>query len=185
MFDPIHNGHLIAAEAAREACGLERVLFIPASNPPHKRYPDMAPAEARAEMVRLAILDHPCFELSPVELRRAGRSYTADTLSELRRTLGDGVRLFLIIGADNVTEIASWHRPDAIMDMATVVVARRPGASPEQADPALIHRMEFAETPSVEISSTDIRGRIREGRSVRYLVPREVESYIYERGLYR
>lgn len=185
VFDPIHNGHLIAAEAAREACHLERVLFIPASNPPHKQYPDLAPAAARAEMVRLAILDHPCFEMSPVELRRAGRSYTADTLLELRQTLGDEVHLFLIIGADNVAEIATWHRPDRIMDLATVVVARRPGASPDQADPALVRRMEFAETPSVEISSTDIRRRIREGKSIRYLVPREVESYIYGHGLYR
>lgn len=185
VFDPVHNGHLIAAEAAREACGLRRVMFIPASDPPHKRYTGLAPAQARAEMVRLAIQDHPCFELSPLELRRAGRSYTVDTLSELRQALGEQVGLFLIIGADNVTEIPTWHRPDRILELATVVVVRRPGATPDRADPALTRRMHFVETPFIEISSTDIRRRVREGRSIRYLVPREVENYIYEHGLYR
>lgn len=185
VFDPVHNGHLIAAEAAREACGLRRVMFIPAADPPHKRYTGLASAETRAEMVRLAIQDHPCFELSPVELRRAGRSYTVDTLSELRQTLGEKTGLFLIIGADNVTEMATWHRPDRILSLATVVVARRPGATPDRADPALTRGMRFVETPLIEISSTDIRRRVREGRSIRYLVPREVEKYIYEHGLYR
>jgi nicotinate-nucleotide adenylyltransferase len=185
VFDPVHNGHLIAAEAAREACGLSRVMFIPASDPPHKRYAGLAPAGARAEMVRLAIQDHPCFDLSPIELRRAGPSYTADTLSELRQTLGEEVALFLIIGADNVTEIGAWHRPDRILSLATVVVVRRPGATPDRADPALRRGMRFVETPLIEISSTDIRRRVREGRSIRYLVPREVENYIHEHGLYR
>ncbi|MSS72156.1 MAG: nicotinate-nucleotide adenylyltransferase [Candidatus Latescibacteria bacterium] len=185
VFDPVHNGHLIAAEAAREACGLGQVMFIPASDPPHKRDTGMASAEARAEMVRLAIQDHPRFELSPIELRRAGRSYTVDTLSELHQTLGEKTALFLIIGADNVSEISSWHRPDRILDLATVVVVRRPGATLGRADPALTQRMRFVETPFIEISSTDIRRRIREGRSIRYLVPREVESYICEHGLYR
>lgn len=185
VFDPVHNGHLIAAEAAREACGLNRVMFIPASDPPHKRYAGMASAQARAEMVRLSIQDHPCFDLSPIELRRPGPSYTADTLSELRQALGEGVSLFLIIGADNVTEIGAWHRPDRILSLATVVVVRRPGAAPDRADPALTRGMQFVETPLIEISSTDIRRRVREGRSIRYLVPREVENYIYEHGLYR
>jgi len=185
VFDPVHNGHLIAAEAAREACGLRRVMFIPAADPPHKRYTGIASAEARAEMVRLAIQDHPCFELSPIELRRAGPSYTVDTLSELRQTLGEKIGLSLIIGADNVTEIGAWHRPDRILSLATVVVVRRPGATPDRADPALTRGMRFVETPFIEISSTDIRRRVREGRSIRYLVPREVENYIYEHGLYR
>ncbi|OGG51415.1 MAG: nicotinate (nicotinamide) nucleotide adenylyltransferase [Candidatus Handelsmanbacteria bacterium RIFCSPLOWO2_12_FULL_64_10] len=185
VFDPVHNGHLIAAEAAREACGLRRVMFIPASDPPHKRYIGLASAQARAEMVRLAIQDHPCFELSPIELRRAGPSYTVDTLSELRQTLGENVGLFLIIGADNVTEIGAWHRPDRILSLATVVVVRRPGATPDRADPALTRGMHFVETPFIEISSTDIRRRVREGRSIRYLVPREVEKYIHEHELYR
>jgi len=136
-------------------------------------------------MVRLAIQGHPGFERSLLELRRAGRSYTVDTLLELRQTLGDGVSLFWIIGADNVAEMATWHRPDRILELATVVVVRRPGVVPDRADPALTRRMQFVETPLVGISSTDVRRRVREGRSIRYLVPREVEDYIYKHGLYR
>lgn len=160
-------------------------MFIPASDPPHKQYAGLACAEARAEMVRIAIQGHPCFELSLLEFRRAGRSYTVDTLSELRQTLGEGVSLFMIIGADNVKEMATWHRPDRILELANIVVVRRPGAVLDRADPALAGRMQFVETPFVEISSTDVRGRVRDGRSIRYLVPREVEDYIYEHGLYR
>ena len=162
-----------------------RVMFIPSSDPPHKRYIGMAPSEARAAMVHLAIRDHPDFELSRIEIRRAGRSYTADTLSELRNTLGDAVDLFWIMGADNATEISTWHRPERILELATVVVVRRPGAEPNRGDPALVDRMRFVETPSIEISSTDIRARVREGRSTRYLIPPEVEAYIRQHGLYR
>ena len=185
VFDPIHNGHLIAAEAVKEWCNLCRVMFIPAHDPPHKRHPDIAPAEARAEMVRRAIRDHPQFELSSVELLREGISYTADTLAELRRSLGQGTHLFLIIGADNVKEMPTWHRPERVLEMATVVVVSRPGVDLSQGDAELIRQMQFVDSPEIGISSTDIRRRLREGKSIRYLVPREVEEYIHDHGLYR
>ncbi len=136
-------------------------------------------------MVLLAILNHTQFELSSHELRRDGPSYTVDTLRELRREMGEDVELFLIIGADNALEIPTWHCPDGVLELANVLVVRRPGSDLSGVDGAVTTHLQMVESPEIEISSTDIRARVREGRSIRYHVPFEVENYINNQGLYR
>lgn len=184
-FDPIHIGHLIIGQETLRCCSLDRVIFIPSADPPHKRSSKMAPAEVRAEMVRLAIADNPFFELSRIELDRPGISYTVDTLQILRRRLGDSAQLFLIIGADGAVEMRTWCDPESVLELAQVTVVGRPGFDLQQVDPGLGRQMTFLETPLVDVSSTDIRRRLRAGDPVRYLLPEPVVRFIQSRGLYR
>ena len=184
-FDPIHIGHLAIGNEALWRCGLDRVLFVPAADPPHKTNLRRAPSEARAEMVRLAVAGNPSFELSRVELDRPGKSYTIDTLRILKEDLGCFTDLVLVIGADSATELSGWHRPDEVLSLAHVVVAGRPGCVAEQVQPDLASRMSFLETPLLDVSSTDIRDRVTRGEPIRYLVPDQVAEYISTHELYR
>ena len=184
-FDPIHTGHLILAEEVLDRCGLERMLFIPSAEPPHKSHHAMAPAEMRAEMVSLAISGHPRFELSRIELDRPGTSYTVETLEALRRAFGPDRELHLVIGADSAVEMSTWFNPERMTALARVTVVDRPGFDRRSVDAHLADRMRFLDTPLLGISSTDIRGRIKAGRSVRYLLPDRVAAYIESHGLYR
>jgi nicotinate-nucleotide adenylyltransferase len=184
-FDPIHIGHLILAEEVLERCCLKRMMFIPSAVPPHKSHRAMAPAEARAEMVSLAIAGHPSFELSRIELDRPGTSYTVETLEALSREAGDDSDLHLVIGADSAVEMSTWCNPERMMDLASVAVVDRPGWDRSAVDPGLAARMRFLDTPLLDISSTDIRRRVKEGRSVRYLLPDRVAAFIEAHGLYR
>lgn len=193
-FDPIHNGHLIVARAIAERLGLERVIFLPSATPPHKPEEELLDPAHRAEMVKLAIQDEPSFEFSDFDLTRSGPSYTIDTVMHFRRLLGRDADLHWIIGADSLPEIITWYRASALVDACHVITAARGGW--EQIDwnefrkalsESQIAGLEAGvlDTPVVEIASTDIRRRIREGRSIRYLVPETVRSYIAEHGLYR
>jgi nicotinate-nucleotide adenylyltransferase len=184
-FDPIHLGHLRAAENAREALELDEVLFVPAGNPPHREAP-LSSALDRFAMVALATAPHPSFAPSDVEVARAGPSYTADTLDALRAGR-PGDALYLIVGGDTFPEMATWRDPERLFGSCTVVVAERPGADASAALPAprAGARVERVASPGLDISSTDVRRRVREGRSVRYLVPDAVADYIAKRGLYR
>ena len=187
-FDPLHIGHLILAEQAWETLGLDRVLFVTAADPPHKPGAVQADAAHRYEMVRIAVQHNEHFECSRVELDRPGPSYTIDTIRQILGLYGPDSRVYLLVGADEARELMSWRDPYGIQELATVVVANRPGNTVAEALSALPE--DFAskimplQMPGVDISSTDIRARLREGRSVRYLVPEAVERYIAEKRLY-
>lgn len=182
-FDPIHIGHLLLAEAAREELALDKVLFVPAGRQWRKEQVDrdISPAEHRLAMVRLAIAGNEMFEVSAIDVEREGPSYTVDTLEALRAEMPEAQFRF-IAGADALADMPHWHEVERIFELASVCVAGRPGED-EQAAP-FAARVTWLEMPEIEISSTGIRERVRAGKSVRYMVPDAVADYIKERGLY-
>ncbi|MDO8616632.1 MAG: nicotinate-nucleotide adenylyltransferase [Dehalococcoidia bacterium] len=187
-FDPVHLGHLILAETAREQAALGRVLFVPAGRPWRKAGRQIAPAEHRLQMLRLATADNPAFAVSTIELYRQGPSYTAETLAALKAEHPEAA-LFFILGEDALADLPNWREPERIRELATLLVARRARTerSPESgggAPPGTDERLTWLEMPLIEISATDIRQRARRGGSARYLVPDAVEAYIRETGLY-
>ncbi len=192
-FDPIHVGHLVLAEQCREQCRLDEVWFVPAALPPHKRDAVISPAKTRCEMIEFAISGNPQFKLSRIELDRTGPSYTVTTLEQLHAE--DSAReLFLLVGADSIRDLPTWYQPQRIMELATIVAVNRGRdslAAIESQQPVIQplagiapERVSFMQMPGIEISATDIRRRVSEGRSIRYLVPRAVEAYIREHGVY-
>jgi nicotinate-nucleotide adenylyltransferase len=184
-FDPVHLGHLIAAEQAREQARLDQVVFVPAARPPHKQRESPAPFGQRAEMLALAIAGHPAFRLDELEKDRPGPSYTADTLEELHRRQPDA-SFALILGADCLPELATWRDPGRIGHLADIIVVPRSPTSPAaQNVPHSVKIKTTLEMPLIGISSHDIRRRVAEGRNIRYLVPRAVQCYIETHGLYR
>jgi nicotinate-nucleotide adenylyltransferase len=183
MFDPIHLGHLRAAEIVREALTLDEVVFVPAGVPPHRGRP-VATGVDRYAMVALATAGDRAFVPSDIELRREGPSYTVETVAELRAE-HPGSEIVLIVGSDNLPMIAEWREPRRLLEMCTVAVVERPGsapASPGQVPAERLHRIEGTALP---IASRDLRERLRTGRSVRHLVPPPVADYIEKRSLYR
>jgi len=183
MFDPIHIGHLRAAEIVREALALDEVIFVPAGRPPHRGQPAAAGLD-RYAMVALATAAQRAFVPSDVELAREGPSYTVETVALIRKQR-PGVDVVLIVGSDNLPMIADWREPERLLELCTVAVVERPGSIPAPAGtlpPERVHRVEGTALP---IASRDLRERIRAGRSVRHLVPGGVADYIEKRGLYR
>jgi nicotinate-nucleotide adenylyltransferase len=179
-FDPVHHGHLIAADRAAEALGLDRVLFVPCARQPFKPAGPVAAAEDRRAMLALALAGHPRFELEPMELGRPGPSYTVDTLRALRGR-APGERLVLILGADAAVELPRWRAADEVARLAEVAVLTRPGVS--EVASAFVTR--YVATPAIEISASEIRARCLAGKSIRYLVPDVVAEYIARHGLYQ
>lgn len=188
-FDPIHLGHLVVAEEARARFELERVIFVPNRQPPHKKDYQVTDAEHRYAMCLLATASNPFFEVSREELERPGPSYTVDTLRAFRARLGADAELYFITGADAVLEIMTWREPEAILAEAHVVAVHRPGfdlsrlAAVVGAERAA--RIRTMPMPGLEISSTDLRRRVAEGKSIRHLTADAVVDYIYKMGLYR
>ncbi len=187
-FDPIHIGHLILAEQCREACRLDRVWLVVTGSPPHKPGGRTAVAH-RLEMARIAVASHPAFVVSDIEATRPGPHYSVETLETVRRDHPDD-ELFFLIGADSLADLPTWREPERIARLATIVVVNRPGIEEVDAN----HLPEFGPgafplawvaIPPVGIASSDLRPRLAEGRSVRYMVPRGVEAYIEAHGLYR
>lgn len=181
-FDPIHLGHLRAAENAREALGLETVLFVPAGLPPHKPARVLSPAADRLAMVVLATAGNPAFVASDAELRRPGPSYTVETLAELARDR-PGDELFLIVGRDTLPEMATWREPQRLFSLCRVAVAGRGGVEGTALPPAGAQVVEVP-GPELLLSATEVRQRVREGKSIRYLVADGVADYIAKRRLY-
>lgn len=183
-FDPPHLGHLLAAEQAREALALDEVRFLPAGDPPHKGV--RASAEDRVAMTRLATDDHPDFRVDDREVRRSGPSYAIDSVEELGRERPDADLVYLV-GADAYAGVASWHRAEAFVRSATLVVVPRPGTSWAEIDgldePFRSAPRRLAIVPC-GLSSTLLRRRIRQGRSLRYLTPDAVARYLQTRRLY-
>ena len=189
-FDPIHTGHLALAENVREALGLQEVLFIPAAQPPHKGGRAWAAAEQRYAMTLLATAAHPCFHVSRCELERKGPSYSYDTVRLLREEGGADIDLYFLTGSDEINSLAQWYRAEDLLRMACFVVTPRPGIVVDREGlrksfGALTEKIIEVRTPYFEISSTDIRERLRAHRTIRYLVPPAVEEYIAKEGLYR
>jgi nicotinate-nucleotide adenylyltransferase len=190
-FDPPHIAHLIIAEVARIRLELDRVIFIPAGDPWMKSAHMVTSAEKRVEMVRLAIASNAAFSLSLIEVNRPGPTYTVDTIEQLSGEVGYGACLFLLLGWDSVADLPSWKAPYRISKMARIVAFPRPGfAKPDPAElektmPGIAERMVYIDEPSLSISSTCIRQRAREGKSVRYMVPDAVGQYIVEHDLYK
>jgi nicotinate-nucleotide adenylyltransferase len=180
-FDPIHYGHLLAAEQAREQAGLDEVWFIPARIPPHKEQAGISPGRDRLRMVELAIADHPCFRAMDVELQREGPSYTYDTMLQLTADYPD-CRFSFIIGGDMVEILPQWHRFDELIKLVRFIGLARPGTDYNRASAS--GYVTFVEMPSWELSSTLIRQKVAAGKSIRYLVPPAVERYIKEQRLY-
>ena len=189
-FDPIHLGHLVIAERAREQFELDCVLFIPAAQPPHKLAAQVSAAEHRYLMTVLALQSHPCFFASDIELRRSGPSYTVDTLQQLKQQYGTDCELFFISGADAIRDLPTWREPQRLLELCQFIAASRPGC--RALDEAIAgfgeagrRRIHTLAMPELDIAATDLRERIKHGRSIRYLVPDAVMQYIEKEGLYR
>jgi nicotinate-nucleotide adenylyltransferase len=192
-FDPVHLGHLIVAEQCREQAALDQVWFVPAARPPHKLTHELTPFARRAEMLSLAIAGHPPFRVDELEKDRPGPSYTADTLAELSAK-HPNVDWHFIIGSDSLPDLPLWNEPARVLRMARLLVVTRPGhpIMPTQElktalslPPDVELRLQVIESPLIAISSSDLRRRAKEGRTLRFLVPRAVECYIEDKGLYR
>ncbi|MDO8425896.1 MAG: nicotinate-nucleotide adenylyltransferase [Deltaproteobacteria bacterium] len=203
-FNPVHYGHLRIAEEVREALGLDKALFIPTSLTPLKEEEPISP-EARLEMLKLAIRDNPHFEASDIEIKRGGRSYTVDTVRELKRA-DKGLKISLVVGNDSFNTIASWCEYEELFKSANFVVVQRPGypvKKPGEALPVELARkfwydsnadsfmnsygnsLTYLSTTLLDISSSEIRRRVKEGGSIRYLLPEGVIDYITKKGYYR
>jgi nicotinate-nucleotide adenylyltransferase len=186
-FDPIHHGHLVAAEEARWHFDLEKVLFLPTGQPWQKPV-GVSPAEDRYQMTVIATASNPAFAVSRVEIEHPGPTYTVDTLRRLRAELGESTRLYFITGADAVLHILTWKDRDEVLGLAEFIAATRPGyalARLSELMPGLSERLHPMEIPMLAISSTEIRARVARGAPIQYLVPDGVVRYVAERGLYR
>ncbi len=210
-FNPVHNGHLAIARQTREVLGLDQILFIPSSHPPHKPNESLAPPEDRYEMVRLAVDSDPSLAISDVEIRRPGKSYSIDTVRLLRQTYGEQAQLYFLIGLDAFLDFPSWRDPRTLLELCRFVVLSRPGLlfrslstvpllppipvpSLMDLDAERISRIEAPlgtqgliclKLPPSPISASDIRSRIRQGLPVANLLPPSVESYILHHHLYQ
>ncbi|MGE5485326.1 MAG: nicotinate-nucleotide adenylyltransferase [Ignavibacteriales bacterium] len=189
-FDPIHYGHLLAADEVRTGFGLDRVLFIPSGHPPHKQGKKITDGLHRYTMAVLATVDHPQFSVSTIELDRPGLSYSVDTVSALKAGLPEDSELVFITGADAITEILSWKDAERLLSLCDFVAVTRPGYTMSGIDRLKEHlgslaaRVHVFPITGFAISSSDIRERVRTGRPIRYLVPAAVEEYIHKMGFY-
>ncbi|MCD6161796.1 MAG: nicotinate-nucleotide adenylyltransferase [candidate division Zixibacteria bacterium] len=179
-FNPPHIGHLILAQSALEHYQLEKILFIPAAKQPHKQNRDIISVESRFRMMQLAIEKDNRFEISDIEIKRPGLSYTCDTLTELK-SLYPEAKLYLIIGGDNISDMETWKDPEEIFSTVEVVAAKRPDSHPEG---IYSSRIALFDMPQIDVSSTMIRRLVKEGKSISYLVPVEIEKYIKKHQLY-
>ncbi len=194
-FDPVHNGHLIVARELAERCGFDRVTLVPTAQPPHKP-PAVASAEHRLEMLKLATEDDPVFDICDIELNREGPSYTIDTLELLKKAYGNNVELSWLIGADMLRDFHKWHRAQDVLKVARLLIVSRPpwdrrlgevfSELEKDFSPELVNKLSqsIVQAPLIAISSTQIRKRVMQGKSIRYLVPCKIRSYIKEKGLY-
>ena len=189
-FNPIHYGHLMICEYIKEEMGLDKVIFIPTGNPPHKELE--LSAKDRYEMVRLAISPNPDFEISDIETTRVKKSYTVDTIRELKKIYKEE-KLYFLIGLDSLFQLKTWMKIGDLSQEIEFVVALRPGYLDKEEINKEIDflrenfgtKINLIKTPLYEISSTDLRDRIREGKSLRYLIPKKVLDYIEESGFYK
>jgi nicotinate-nucleotide adenylyltransferase len=193
-FDPVHYGHLAVAEEVRATLGLAEMVFIPAGQPPHKPGRVVTEVHHRLAMLEMAIASNPHFTISRVEVDRPGPSYLADTLRILREQWGSDAALYFLVGWDSLEELHTWYQPAAILEQLTHLVAvGRPGYTDEDEHrqqlearlPGITQRLLVVSAPQLEISSTELRRRVAQGRPIKYQLPEAVEQYIKEHHLYR
>jgi len=182
-FDPIHMGHLVLAEQAREQFQLEQVIFIPSASPPHKTEQELSLAIHRFEMTKLSLEGNRYFSVSDIELKRKGLSYTVETLRELKGLYKDS-EIYFLTGSDVLDEITTWRDPEEIYKLAKIVIAVRPGFNKFDPEDHFAQKSIIAKITGVDISSTQIREKVRNGESIKYLVPSKVEEYIKKKNLY-
>lgn len=182
-FDPIHMGHLVLAEQVREQFQLERVIFIPSASPPHKTEQKLSLAIHRFEMTKLALEGNSYFFVSDIELKREGLSYTVETLRKLKELYEDS-KIYFLTGSDVLDEITTWKDPEEIYKLAKIVIAVRPGFDKFDPEDHFAQRSIIAKITGVDISSSQIREKVRKGESIKYLVPSKVEEYIKKKNLY-
>ncbi len=184
-FDPIHFGHLIIAETVRSDFGLDRILFIPAAVSPHKAKTSLSPAPLRLTMVELALENTLYFEASDVEIKRGGFSYTVETVQWFQESDNwKGNEFYLLIGSDSLLELGTWKDPDKILGKIPILVMERPGFDSGKAEKQFQKRIVPVKVLFIDISSSEIRRRVKEGKSIRYWVPEKVEEYIRQKRLY-
>lgn len=181
-FNPIHYGHLILAETAREYFSLDRVIFIPAGNPPHKTF-DLAKAKDRYQMVKLAIQDNKHFSLSPFELKSKGKSYTYKTIIFFKKKYPYD-KFFFLIGSDALFEIDTWKKGKKILEYCPFLVGIRPGFSRKKIDKDILQKVNIFPFSGLDISGRELRERIHKGKNIKYFVPQNVEEYIHKNRLY-
>ncbi len=183
-FDPIHSGHLILAEELKEELGLQKVIFVPCANPPHKENSHLSEAKDRLMMTRIAIQDNPAFILSDLELKREGKSYTIETINQFKELYPQS-ELYLLLGSDVLEELHLWKEPEKIFEQIKVVIAKRPGFDRIDPQNSYVKKSLVVPIDGLNISSSRIRERVKSGRSVRYLVPSGVEEFIQAKNLYK
>ena len=188
-FDPIHFGHLIMAEQAREQAGLDLIAFVPAGDPPHKLGQSITPSHHRIEMIRLAIASNPACAICRLDVDRPGPHYSVDLVDLFHDQLPCHVELFFIIGGDSLRDLSTWKHPHELLRLCPVLALSRPGHEPDMdylrsVLPEMDSRIQILEMPLIEISGRDLRQRVRMGRSIRYMVPETVRAYVAQHGLY-
>lgn len=190
-FDPIHLGHLLVAEAARQGLNLTRVLIVPVGDPPHKQDQNHTPAHHRRAMVEVAIAGNPHFELCPIDLERPGPHYSIDTVHLIRARYGlSADQCYFIIGGDSLADLPDWHNPTGLIELCRLAVIRRPGHRLDTGAlvrqiPGLGERLAWVDMPLIGIAGTDIRARVAAEQSIRYQVLEPVRGYIEQHRLYR
>ena len=190
-FNPPHIAHLIAAEEVRQQMNLEKILFIPSANPPLKNNESILPVNMRYDMTALAIAGNKYFELSDIEIKLAEyspdtSSYTVNTLIALRKTYkASDFKLYLIIGMDQLAELDKWYQPGKLFLLSEVIAVNKPGYTVKDVKNEFLNRVTLVPVRNIDISSSELRNRVAEGKTIRYLVPYEVEKYIYENKLYQ
>jgi nicotinate-nucleotide adenylyltransferase len=182
-FDPPHIGHLIIAQHVLQDLRLDRIVFVPGATPPHKQDRQISMAEHRLAMLRAAVAGNPGFEVSDAEIRRGGVSFTVDTLLEMQSARPEDA-LYFLLGMDNLPEFATWKSPERIMRISQLVVMTRPGFSPDLPPLLSEGRPILCRVPAIGVSSSMVRQLVGEGKSIRYVVPDAVESYVASHGLY-
>lgn len=196
-FNPIHFGHLAIAEGIRTKYNLDKVIFVPTHFPPHKSVDDLVSAQQRAVMAYLATVSNPCFDVSTFEVDRGGKSFSIDTVRHFSALYGEKTQIYFLVGADMLGEIGKWKNIGDLMKLCRFIAVSRPGydvqkifnqnyLSSENFDIAssLVENILIEEMPMLEISASEIRKRIREWKSIKYLVPEPVEQFIHNQKLY-
>lgn len=190
-FNPIHYGHLVAAEFAREAFALDHIVFVPSARPPHKELGDILDSQHRLKMAEMAVQDNPHFSVSDLEIERRGLSYSVETVAAFHE-MYPGADIFFILGIDAFMFMNTWKDTDRLSELCSMIVVTRPGYHMNPEDecfagiPVLMwQKMEVIPIPGFEISSSAIRERVIQGKTIKYLLPSEVEQYIYDHKLYR
>ena len=184
-FDPPHFGHLIVAQTIFEAEHFDKIVFVPAHIPPHKKERKISSVALRLEMLKIATMDNPNFEISDIELKRGGISYSLETIHTYKEQTGlDREDLYYLIGSDSLKQFQTWQSPKAILEECQLIVAIRPGFRPSDIPNWILAKVQFANIPRIEISSTQIRARWVEDKTIRYMVTQPVWTYINKHNLY-